>query len=458
MMFLCYKSGSSSIIMASVLLSVAKAMTLLLCFTFNNVQSFSSINQHGVVFLKTITTTQYLSKQQQHFNNNNNDKKRSLAVLKLSANNDDNNGSSSSIGVDTTDFKWKFQGHEVYTKISKPSSGNNNKPIIVLIHGFGCSTTYWRRTISSLIKDEYEVHAIDLLGQGQSSKPNRINDNIEYSIHLWSKQVDTYIQEYLLVDNNNNTNRGIILGGNSLGSLVALSTATADYLTFEEGGNPQLLQEQQHWGRQGMCRGIVMFNCGIGLNSLGIANEDQWDPVQSTLIRNLYNVLVVLIFKNYWLLEYALSEKITPDLLKQTLSNLYTVNPQHVDDELAQSFYQPTQVPSVSATVEVLSQIYCNDPGRTPMDLHRLYPTIIGSTCITEEPNNDDTIPIHLIWGDKDLVTPLEGSVGQLYTDMAAANDNNNKVTMDIIQGGHIPFDDNPKESNKSLLRWLNTL
>eukprot|EP00548_Thalassiothrix_antarctica_P011041 CAMPEP_0194162096 /NCGR_PEP_ID=MMETSP0152-20130528/79315_1 /TAXON_ID=1049557 /ORGANISM="Thalassiothrix antarctica, Strain L6-D1" /LENGTH=92 /DNA_ID=CAMNT_0038871973 /DNA_START=1139 /DNA_END=1417 /DNA_ORIENTATION=+ len=92
------------------------------------------------------------------------------------------------------------------------------------------------------------------------------------------------------------------------------------------------------------------------------------------------------------------------------------------------------------------------------MDLHRLYPTIIGSTCITEEPNNDDTIPIHLIWGDKDLVTPLEGSVGQLYTDMAAANDNNNKVTMDIIQGGHIPFDDNPKESNKSLLRWLNTL
>jgi len=98
MMFLCHKSGnSSSIIMASVLLlSVTKTMTLLSCFTFNSVQSFSLTNQHGVVSLKTIATTQYLSKQQQQHFNNNNDRKRSLAVLTLSANNDDDNSSSSS--------------------------------------------------------------------------------------------------------------------------------------------------------------------------------------------------------------------------------------------------------------------------------------------------------------------------------------------------------------------------
>ena len=44
-------------------------------------------------------------------------------------------------------------------------------------------------------------------------------------------------------------------------------------------------------------KGIVMYNCGVGLNSRGIANDDRWDPVQKALINRCYDVLCFLIFK-----------------------------------------------------------------------------------------------------------------------------------------------------------------
>ena len=40
-----------------------------------------------------------------------------------------------------------------------------------------------------------------------------------------------------------------------------------------------------------------MYNCGVGLNSRGIANDERWDPVQNALIHRGYDVLCFLIFK-----------------------------------------------------------------------------------------------------------------------------------------------------------------
>ena len=66
-------------------------------------------------------------------------------------------------------------------------------------------------------------------------------------------------------------------------------------------------------------------------------------------------------------------------------------------------------------------------------------------------------LPIHLVWGDEDAVTPLSGGVGTFYSKLAS--DASTPVTMDIIGGtGHVPFDDNPIESNQSMLKWLKTL
>ena len=243
-----------------------------------------------------------------------------------------------------------------------------------------------------------------------------------------------------------------------------------------------------------------MYNCGVGLNSRGIANDERWDPVQKALIHRGYDVLCFLIFKNTRLLTYALTSVITRETLQAALTALYVHTPTNVDRDLVDSFYIPTQTPSVAATVDVLSQIYCNPPGKTPMQYHQRYPEIIGrylpptTTITTPIPttttattthtgegsnrkhktaaNGDDAavIPIHLIWGTEDVVTPVEGGVGAFYTNMANNNIQNKKndarhqhqyhpkVTMTMIRSGHIPFDDNPIAAGTALVEWLETI
>mmetsp|Transcript_9827 Transcript_9827/g.19817 ORF Transcript_9827/g.19817 Transcript_9827/m.19817 type:complete len:111 (-) Transcript_9827:89-421(-) len=91
------------------------------------------------------------------------------------------------------------------------------------------------------------------------------------------------------------------------------------------------------------------------------------------------------------------------------------------------------------------AEIYTNHPGLSPMQIHEKHAERVAG------------LPIHLVWGDDDAVTPLDGGVGTFYS--ALAKDESTPVTMDVIGGtGHIPFDDNVGESNQSMLRWLETL
>lgn len=344
-----------------------------------------------------------------------------------------------------TNSSWSFKGQNVYTQVNTPiekqveekdsnnisKDDNSNKPSILLIHGFGCSTTYWRATISALVKEGYQVHSIDLLGQGKSAKPGRV-DGIEYSINLWADLVESYAKENMHGDDS------IVLVGNSLGSLVALSAATGDFMRTANNNVNDATNDSTDFFLKERVKGICMFNCGVGLNSRGVANERQWNPLQRQLINSFYDILVFLIFNNRILLQYVLDKVVTPTLLSDTLQSLYKYKPERVDDELVQSFYLPAKE---EGSVEALSQIYCNDPGPTPMDIHDTH----GEAYLNQ-------LPIHLIWGDDDSLTPIEGGVGQFYLSLANKNDN---VSFETIQGGHVPFDDNPVDSNLSLVRWL---
>jgi len=337
------------------------------------------------------------------------------------------------------DTPWKYRSFNVYTEVNKATKINDENgfsignffqkkeegknPAIVLVHGFGCSTTYWRETSSRLVNAGYDVHALDLLGQGKSAKPG-IDDGVKYSINLWADVVDSYINENVPRD------QDVVLVGNSLGSLVCLAAATGDFVD-ERLGDEKFVDGLR-------VKGLCFFNCGVGLNSRGIANEPRWNPIQRFAINLLYDVLVTLIFGNRFLLQYALENVVTKDLLKETLQSLYKVNPQRVDDVLVDSFFNPAQD---DGSVEALSQIYCNDPGKTPFDLHEEY----GSTVLND-------LPIHLVWGDDDAVTPIEGGVGQFYINMA--KETNNNVSFKEVKSGHVPFDDNPS-TNDSFIQWL---
>ena len=81
--------------------------------------------------------------------------------------------------VETNLSDWKFLGHPVHSLSIIPEAHKNKTdeekgPAILLIHGFGASTTHWRHNLPVLGK-HYEVHALDLLGFGKSSKPGGLN-------------------------------------------------------------------------------------------------------------------------------------------------------------------------------------------------------------------------------------------------------------------------------------------
>jgi pimeloyl-ACP methyl ester carboxylesterase len=322
---------------------------------------------------------------------------------------------------------FEFQGHEIYTEITKPSASGGmfsaKKPQVILIHGFACSTVYWRETVSALKTAGYTVHALDLLGQGKSAKPGKA-DGIVYSINLWAELVDEYARKNVA-----NSDEVVVMG-NSLGSLVALAAATGDFVGDSES-SPSYIRQR--------IKGICMFNCGIGMNSRNIIKE--FDGGKKILIEGLFNLLDALIFGNIALLTYVLDKVVTKELLRDVLVGMYKCAPnpeERVDDELVDSFYNPAKQ---EGSVEALSQIYTNNPGATPMEVHARHKRFL------------ENLPIHLVWGNQDGVTPLAGSVGRFYTGLADADAI--AVTLDVVNSGHVPFDEIPEVTNVSTVRWL---
>jgi len=330
-------------------------------------------------------------------------------------------------------------------KIHAETSGPKSGQPVLLVHGFGCSTTYWRAAISTLVDAGYRVHVIDLLGQGKSEKPGRA-EGVEYLINLWATLVDDYARDVVAEERKNGPGtgtgtgtgggEGIILIGNSLGSLVALSAALGDHVD-DDDDDPAAAAYLP-----GRVKGLCFYNCGVGLNTRGVVKEKNRSAFQRFLFTAVLNTLDLVLFKNPPLLNYLLNKVVTKDLLRGALEGLYRYDPTRVDDELIDSFYYPAKE---KGAPEALGQIYTNDPGRSPMDLHAKYS------------DKADSLVIHLVWGDDDAVTPLAGGVGTFY--LALANDATTSVTMDVVKKtGHIPFDDNPIECNGSMLRWIKTL
>ena len=343
---------------------------------------------------------------------------------------------------------WKFRGYDVFRQVAppreEPRTGGPNAPAVILVHGFGCSTVYWRETIRSLTDQGYEVHALDLLGQGRSAKPTPEQwwpwHPVEYSLDLWAEQVDAYARENLA------PGRPIVLIGNSVGSLICLTAATGDFANGRRREDGAAFVEDRcylPYIRQHVV-GIGEFNCGIGMNIRNILKDPKWNPVQRWLLTGAFNVLETMVFDNTALLAFVMDRMVTRDMLRKVLRDLYScaADPEaKIDAELVDSFYLPAKE---SASPLVLRQILTNDAGLTPMELHAKHGEFL------------DSLPIHVVWGDEDKVIPIKWQVPRFLQELSERE--GNAVTMDVVHGGHILFDECPGDSNGSMLAWLNSL
>ena len=111
---------------------------------------------------------------------------------------------------------WNWNGFKVFWSVK----GKENKNPIILLHGFGASSKHWRKNFNYFAKKGYSVYSIDLIGFGNSAQPG-IREIGRLDNGVWCNQVNDFIQQVIRPKTSNK----VVLIGNSLGSLVALTCA-----------------------------------------------------------------------------------------------------------------------------------------------------------------------------------------------------------------------------------------
>ena len=103
---------------------------------------------------------------------------------------------------------WRWRGYRCHWRVTGPEAG---RPLL-LLHGFGASSSHWRRTAPRLAQLGWRVYSLDLLGFGDSEQPARPLSN-----RLWGFQVCAFLRQVV--------QQPAVLIGNSLGGLTALTAA-----------------------------------------------------------------------------------------------------------------------------------------------------------------------------------------------------------------------------------------
>ena len=113
---------------------------------------------------------------------------------------------------------WNWNGFKICWSVS----GEDNEIPIIFLHGFGASRKHWRNNLEYFAKKNYSSYSLDLIGFGDSDQPG-IRQIGKLNNEIWCNQVKEFITQIIRPKNSGK----VILIGNSLGSLVALTCAVS---------------------------------------------------------------------------------------------------------------------------------------------------------------------------------------------------------------------------------------
>jgi len=111
---------------------------------------------------------------------------------------------------------WNWNGFKVCWSVT----GEENEIPIIFLHGFGANRKHWRNNIEYFAKRNCASYSLDLIGFGDSDQPG-IRQIKRLNNEIWCNQVKDFIGQIIRPKNSGK----VILIGNSLGSLVALTCA-----------------------------------------------------------------------------------------------------------------------------------------------------------------------------------------------------------------------------------------
>lgn len=291
--------------------------------------------------------------------------------------------------------------------VAGPSEG---RPVL-LIHGFGLSGFSYRKTSAALAAEGHRVYALDLLGFGRSSKPA----DRTYSLELWEAQVTDFCRAF------GSGQQPWVLGGNSIGGIVAMGVASK----ARSGSAVEAF---------GGVRGLLLFNCAAGMNNKLVLNSYRTNGLEkawSWLVFTLLDAVLAQEAIARWGFDQLATKGTVETLLKQVYVNSEAVDDELLDDILAAA----ADDNALAVFVKCLS----GDPGTPPEDL-------IGRL----------RCPAKMIWGDRDLLTPL--GVGYGFFFRALAKLYPESWSLSVVPAGHCPHDDAPEDVHAALLPWMSSL
>lgn len=237
-------------------------------------------------------------------------------------------------------LNWDWRGYDI-----KYIAVGSGQPI-VLIHGFGASIGHWRKNIPVLAAAGYRVYALDLLGFGDSDKPD-----LSYTLEFWVKLIHDFWLAHIQAP--------AVFVGNSIGALMALMSLVS-YPETASGG--------------------ILLNCAGSLNH---RPEDLPKPLR--LVMGSFSALVNSPLTGPFLFNRVRTKGRIRGSLQQVYGNRQAITPELID-----ILHGPACHPGAQ---KVFASILSAPPGPRPSEL---LPQVQQ--------------PLLVLWGEKDPWTPIQAA------------------------------------------------
>ncbi|MDC3183045.1 alpha/beta fold hydrolase [Prochlorococcus sp. AH-716-B23] len=298
-------------------------------------------------------------------------------------------------------YYWNWNGFKIFWSVK----GKENIHPIILLHGFGASSKHWRNNSYYFAQKGYSVYSIDLIGFGNSAQPG-IRDIGKLDNGVWCNQVSDFIKQIIRPK----TSKKIILIGNSLGSLVALTCAV--YLKNE---------------------------------ILSVIASPLPDPLviieRSSKINSIFEKFRSKIIKIFFILfplEIVLFLINKLGIIKLGLNSAY-FKKDHVDKELIDIVKKPVLRKTAARSLRAMC-IGMSTRGNK-----------LKASYLLEQLSLSKKIPFLLLWGEKDNFIPL--FLGKKIAKF------HRWVELKIISNsGHCVHDEDPSLFNKISYEWIRDL
>ena len=296
---------------------------------------------------------------------------------------------------------WNWNGFKIFWSVK----GKENTHPMILLHGFGASSKHWRNNSDYFAKKGYSVYSIDLIGFGNSAQPG-IREIKKLDNGVWCNQVSDFIQQVIRPK----TSKKIILIGNSLGSLVALTCAV--YLKNE----------------------ILSVIASPLPDPLVIRKRES----KLNSIFKKFKTKLIKIFFIVFPLEIVLFLIIKLGIIKVGLNSAYFKKNQ-VDKELIDIVRKPVLRKTAARSLRAM----CIGMATRGYKLQASY--------LLEQLSHSKKVPFLLLWGEKDNFIPL--FLGKKIAKF------HRWVELKIISNsGHCVHDEDPSLFNKISYEWIRDL